>query len=273
MAMAAIQFFFQFAGKPPFNQPYITRLRQAAAKLLQPKRSKCEPLSSADMFVILNKHLTSTCSLLIRMHLTVFLLMFLGLLRFSDVQNIIVHKECMRFIYSDSGNLSGVLIFIPFSKTDQAGEGAWIAVGATGGTLCPVRLLSQLITMGKYCTDPQPGMSSGPLLRAVKLAPKPRQLVLEFITSPLSQPIKPLHYSAFRSSLLSLAEPCLDKHFGLHSARSGGASASAAHGIDSRLVCGLGRWQQGTTFADTYVKMLQGNMFKYFEITQKLWPH
>ena len=272
MAIAAIQFFFQFANKPKFEQPFIVRLRQAALRILQPKRSKCEPLSASDLHVLLDKYLTPTCSLVIRMHLTVFLLMFLGLLRFSDVQNIIVHKECMRFVYKNDGTLFGVLIFIPFSKTDQAGEGAWIAVGATNGKFCPAKLLLKLISMGNYCTEPVPGMSSGPLLRAVKLASRPRRFVLEHTSSRLPDLIKPLSASAFRSSLLNLAEPCLAKHFGLHSARSGGASTAAEHGIDSRLVCGLGRWQQGTTFADTYVKMLQGNMFKYFELTQQIWP-
>ena len=268
-SLAAINFFYALAGKPSFDSPYIVRLRKAAGRMLQPRRSLCEPISASDLHKVLLRHLTPTCSLLVRMHLTVFLLMFLGLFRFNDIQQIFVHQDCMRFICNSDQTLAGVLIFIPFSKTDQTGEGVWVAIGATGKQFCPVRLLSQLLHAGKYCTCPSTGMVAGPLLRAVVARHQPERFELAQVIAPS---IPPLSYSAFRTSILTLAKVCLDKHFGLHSLRAGGASAAAELGIDSRLVCALGRWKQGTTFADTYVKMMHGNMFRFFELTKELWP-
>lgn len=269
-AISAIKFFMEIAGKPILDSPFITRLRLAAGRLLNPKRSACEPISVTDLYHILSTHLTPNCSLRTRMHLTVFLLMFIGLLRFNDVQQIMVHQDCLRFIYSDSNVLLGCLIFIPFSKTDQSGDGVWIAVGATGKRFCPAKLLSDLLVAGQYCTAPPEGHFAGPLLRPVIGKHKPARMQLAVTTS--SSPILPLTYPAFRSSLIAFSA-CLSKHFGLHSFRKGGASTAAALSMDSRLICGLGRWKQGTTFSDTYIKMMHGNMLKFFDLTRQLWPY
>ena len=273
-SMASIRYHFALAGKQaPLDSPYIELLRDTASRILQPNRSRCEPVSAADVHAMLKQFLTPTCDLRTRMHLTVYLLMFLGLFRFDDIQHILVHRDLLRFIYNTDQSLAGVLIFIPCSKTDQSGDGAWVAVGATGGEFCPAKLIFQLLSEGNYVRFSS-SMDVGPLLRATKQAYKPsRAVVLRQTTAPLSQPIPALTYSAFRTSILAFAAQCLNKHIGLHSARAGGASAAAEAGIDSRLVCGLGRWKQGTTFADTYIKMMEGNMFRFFEITRQIWPY
>ena len=272
-AMSAIQFYYEQAGKTKFDTPFISRLKSAAGRLLQPKKSQCEPLDSSDLLRMLKTHLKPQCSLHVRMHLTVFLLMFIGLLRFSDAQQIIVHQECLRFIHNPARVLLGVLLFIPFSKTDQSGDGAWVAIGATGKEFCPVALLQRLLIIGKYQTSSKDNLFVGPLLRPVREFFRPNHhFKLAQTTSTIS--IKPLNYSAFRASLLALGTHCnLDKHFGMHSARTGGASMAAELGIDARLVCGLGRWKQGTTFQDTYIKMMHGNMLKFFELTKQIWPY
>ena len=273
LATAAIKFRFNSMGlSAPVSSPYIDLLKNSAKRNLRPRRSICEPLSAEDIHKLLLTHLTPNCSLKVRMHLTTLLIMFLGLFRFDDIQHILVHREFLRFIRSPMGAFIGVLIFIPHSKTDQEGEGDWVAIGATHTAFCPVHLLSDLLSVGGYCTDSST-MDVGPLLRAVTHKYRPDRLVLTQVVSPFSNPIKPLSYSSFRSSILALCKPVLIKHIGLHSARSGGASAAAEVGIDSRLVCGLGRWKQGTTFADTYVKMMIGNANKYFQLTKTLWPY
>ena len=114
----------------------------------------------------------------------------------------------------------------------------------------------------------------GPLLRPVRNLYNPVRQVLAQITAPVSNPIQPLSYHTFLDSIQTLVHMAIPtKHIGLHAPRKGGASHSATCDIDSRLVCGLGRWKQGTTFADVYIKMMDGNMRKYFALTRTLWNY
>ena len=274
LATAAISFHFKSMGSvAPVSSAYIDLLKNSAKRNLRPQRSNCEPICAEDLHKLLVTHLTPTCSLKTRMHLTTLLIMYLGLLRFNDVQHILVHRELLRFIKSDDGSkIEGVLIWLPTSKTDTQGVGAWVAIGATGGLFCPVKLLSNLLSLGGYRTHSLTH-DVGPLLRGTITKYYPRRMVLAQVEAPFSSPIKALSYSSFRSSILSLCKNVLPKHIGLHSARSGGASAAAEYGIDSRLACGLGRWKQGTTYSDTYVKMTLGNTKKYFDISRALWPY
>lgn len=275
LATSAIGYFYSVVGKTaPLDVPFVHRMKRAAAKtLLSSRRSQCEPISAADMHTLLFTHLTPTCSLPVRMHLTVFLLMFLGLLRYSDAANILVNFEFLRFIRSSTGRLEGVLLFIPFSKTDQEWKGSWVAIGATHTRFCPVELLSSLLSCGGYNRRGSNTIATGPLLRAtVAHRHRPHYYTLAQVTSPISCPIPALSYAQFRSSILRLSSK-LKIHIGLHSARTGGASRAAELGVDSRMVCGLGRWTQGTTYSDSYIKMMAGNMHKYFLLTKQLWPY
>jgi hypothetical protein len=274
LATAAIKFHFNSMGTAaPVSSSYIDLLKSSAHRNLRAQRARCEPICAADLHKLLATHLNPNCTLKTRMHLTTLLIMFLGLLRFDDAQHILVHRELLRFIKSDTGpQFEGILIWLPTSKTDRQGDGAWVAIGATGGRFCPVKLIATLLAIGGYHTESTTS-DVGPLLRAVATKHYPTRMVLAQVEAPFSKPIKPLSYSTFRSSILDLCKNVITKHIGLHSARSGGASAAAEHGIDSRLACGLGRWKQGTTYSDTYVKMTLGNTKKYFDISRSLWPY
>ena len=275
-ARASIGYFFRLSGaEAPTSSPLIDILYRAAERQLHPKKSTCVDIDAADLHNILVYHLTNNCSLKTRMHLTVFLLMFVGLFRFDDMQHILVHEDLFRFIpiNNNSGVIDGMLIFIPCSKTDQTWTGAWVAIGATGKRFCPVKLLRQLLFVGKY-VQIHTSLDVGPLLRRVKTVyhGSSQSHVLYQITAPMSNPVPSISYQTFLSSIQDLAMAAIGKHIGLHAARRGGASAAAEHGVDSALVCGLGRWKQGTTYADYYVKMLSGNLQKYFAITRTIWP-
>jgi hypothetical protein len=203
------------------------------------------------------------------MHLTVYLLMFVGLFRYDDVSKIMVNKSLFKFITRPDGTLEGLLLFIPCSKTDQFWDGAWVAIGATNKTLCPVKLIKQLLSVGGYIQS-HSTEDVGPLLRRVRKCGN--SYVLFQVTSPMTDPIPSVSYQTLYQSIQNMVHTATGLHTALHGSRTGGASAAAEHGIDSRLVCGLGRWQQGTTFADVYIKMMQGNMHKYFEVTRTIWP-
>jgi hypothetical protein len=194
--------------------------------------------------------------------------MFVGMLRYSDAQRILVHKELFHFVTAGTGELLGLLIFIPCSKTDQGWDGAWIAIGATDGDYCPVKLLRELLEVGKYVTYHETQFV-GPLLRATA---RHNANALAQITSDIEDPIQPLSYNAMLKSIQPLVQSVVQIHTALHQPRSGGASAAAEMNIDSQLVCGLGRWKLGNTFEDCYLKMLDGNCEKYFQLTRDIWP-
>jgi len=112
----------------------VMALRSAIPRMLHGTKSQCVPLTREQLLMVFQRHLTSHCTLRVRMHVTVYFLMFVGMLRYSDAQRIlVVHKELFHFVTAGTGELLGLLIFIPCSKTDQGWDGAWIAIGATDG--------------------------------------------------------------------------------------------------------------------------------------------
>jgi hypothetical protein len=228
----------------PTHSLLCTRLRLTAKRVLFAVKSTCEAITATELHAVLVFHLTATCSLRVRMHLTVFLLMFVGLLRYDDAACILVHKDLLQFISVSRTDTrdDGVVLFLHSSKTDQTGAGAWVAIGATRGRFCPVRLLRDLLCLGGYVRD-HPSADVGPLLRGVKLKYRPhRHHILQQVTAPLAQPIPALSYTSFLLSIQHLVEEAgIPKHVGLHAGRSGGASTAAAVGIDPQSVCGLGR--------------------------------
>jgi hypothetical protein len=142
------------------------------------------------------------------MHLTVLLLAFVGLLRYGDISNVLVHQDLLRFVpcMDEPSRDDGVLIFLPHSKTDQAWSGSWVAIGATGGAFCPVGLLKALIRVGGYCTF-HPTDDCGPLLRAVSMNRSANIQHLAQTTSAPGHIIRPLtHSTLLRSSRTLLLE-------------------------------------------------------------------
>ena len=216
-AMASIAHHFSLAGiTSPTSSPHLTLLRRVAKRSLHPLKSLCQPISLVDLYTVLVTFLTPTCDLRDRMHLTCFVLMFLGLFRFSDMQSILVHKDLFQFIRKSESDpaIDGMLIFIPCSKTDQYWLGAWVAIGATGGIFCPVRLVMDLLRLGGYVIDSNT-LDVGPLLRATQLRYHPRRFILRQCTAPLLTPIQPLSYAAFRQNVESLVFRAIGNQVGL----------------------------------------------------------
>ncbi len=127
-AVSAIAFYFGLMGQAsPTHSVLCTRLRATAKRVLSATKSTCEAITAAELHVVLVFHITATCSLRVRMHLTVFLLMFVGLLRYDDAACILVHKDLLQFISVSQTDPrdDGVILFLHSSKTDQTGAGAW----------------------------------------------------------------------------------------------------------------------------------------------------
>ena len=203
--LSAIRHYYSMAGHQSITHPFLTALTSSAHRTLKGRTLAREPLSVRGMHQVLQFHLlnqdSSQIPLRKLMHLVVLLVSFVGLLRYDDAASILVGPEFIQFKRDATGRDLGVLIFIPRSKTDTKYEGQRVAIGATGGNLCPVRWLRILLARG-YCIQAPPGLDTGPLLRAVRSYKG--QEYLAQVTSPL--PISPLGYESLLKSAKSLVQ-------------------------------------------------------------------
>ena len=119
----------------------------------------------------------------------------------------------------------GVVLLIRSSKTDQAGQGQFVFLHSHADSrVCPVRSLYRL-----SCMTP-PGLLTGPIFRTHQHA----------------------HQQLSKSTMLTRLKHRLEalglppQLFGLHSLRSGGATAAAQQQVPERLIKLHGRWTSDT---------------------------
>jgi len=162
------------------------------------------------------------------------LLSFSGFLRFS---------ECVSLRRSDIliSEIS-MKLTISSSKTDQKRKGQSVIVSRTGKITCPVKALENYLFLAEI-----PDLSDCYLFRKVAFCKKSNKHVLRSGNH--------IAYSTARETLLkNLSEIGLSPSaFGLHSLRSGGATAAAKCGMPDRLFKKHGRWKSDKA-KDGYVK-------------------
>ena len=157
---------------------------------------------------------------------------FVGFLRFNEIAHL---RESDVHIFHDHAEL-----FIEASKTDQYQDGSWVVIARSDLVTCPVAMLERYMELGKVGSSPEL-----PLFRGV-------------VRTKLGEQLRKkggISYTRVRELVLQkLAALGLDpKQFGLHSLRSGGASAAANAGVPDRLFKRHGRWRSENE-KDGYVK-------------------
>ena len=161
------------------------------------------------------------------------------------------YDEISKLRYEDLTFTDAFLqVKIRSSKTDQYHQGDTVLVARTGKPTCPVNMVEQYMARGELIGN------SGLLFRP--LTSDGKRL----------RPSGSLTYSRLRELLLrrlqTLGYPA--DQFGIHSLRSGGATAAAGSGVPDRLFNRHGRWKSDTA-KDGYVEdSVQGRL----EVTQKL---
>lgn len=195
------------------------------------KRQK-EPVTS-DMVKSIVDMYASSHNLIQQRFVITCLLGFSGFLRISELLEIKVgdltfDKECMK-------------ILIPKSKNDQVREGHILYISRTDSHYCTVKWVE------KYIED-------------AKLQEK-----LNFVMCRLAKTKKghnaigcrPIGYTTinddFHRFIAPVCEDINSRLYGLHSLRSGGASAAINNGVSERLVGKHGRWKSGYS-RDRYLK-------------------
>lgn len=162
------------------------------------------------------------------------LISYAGFLRYSELANL---RRCdLEFCATH------VTLFIQKSKTDHYKEGTEVLIARTHKNTCPVNMLLKYLKLSEISSE-----SSEFIFRSISFYKKSNTYKLKGK--------KPLSYTRAREILLSALESIgLDKSkFGLHSLRSGGATASASAGVKDRLFKKHGRWRSDSA-KDGYVK-------------------
>ena len=223
-------------------------LIESAKRVAKPKRTRKEPLTTDNLksifHVIGGKH----ASLLDFRRFTLLLLSFAGFLRFSEAVNL--RRGDLKFFSTH------MTLFLESSKTDQYRDGHTLLISGLPSQICPVA-----ITAG--------------FLKRLRLQHKHDAFIFRAMfwhrrsrVHKLKTSNKPISYSTARRDTLTLVKRIglNPKKFGLHSARSGGATAAANKGVPDRLFKRHGRWLSDKA-KDAYVK---DSFHKLLSVTQNL---
>ena len=137
-------------------------------------------------------------------------------------------------------NTDSMSVHITSSKTDQYRQGSSVLIARSQTATCPVAMLERYFTLT--------GLSTTSKLRLFRG-------IVHTKAGDRLRASGSLSYTRMRELLLAkLSQLGYDaKQFGLHSLRSGGATAAANAGVPDRLFKRHGRWRSETA-KDGYVK-------------------
>ena len=131
-------------------------------------------------------------------------------------------------------------LYIESSKTDEYRDGAWVVIAKTHTDLCPVQMLRRYMELAAVGSDSEKFLFRG---------------IVHTKSGSSLRSSGGISYTRVRELVLEkLHQIGLDKSkFGLHSLRSGGASAAANAGVPDRWFKRHGRWRSENA-KDGYVK-------------------
>ncbi|XP_076112437.1 uncharacterized protein LOC143080469 [Mytilus galloprovincialis] len=216
----------------PTDSDLVKNILEGAKRRLSVPIKKKEPITP-DMLSQMFDRLYCENNLYNQRTISACLLSYSGFLRVSELLNL---KTCdIQFF------LSHMSVFIQKSKTDIYRDGDRIIIARTGNKLCPVKNFESFLEW-----------SNNPLDTDVFVF---RNLTKTKENYVFRKENKPLSYTRMRELFIEAFSPIVPniKSFGLHSLRSGGASAACNFGISDRLFKRHGRWRSETA-KDGYVK-------------------
>ena len=218
----------------PTSHPLVRSTLAGARRILARPVSKKEPVTKEMLHELVVKFGGEGATLSEVRTLTICLIGFTGFLRYDETASL---KETDISLYEDHMEL-----FIESSKTDQFRDGSRLVIARSGSITCPVRMLERYLQLAE-----------------IDLAtPRDRLLFRALVKTKLGYKLRDsggLSYTRAREIVLEmLGEAGYDKTvFGLHSLRSGGASAAASAGVPDRLFKRHGRWRSENA-KDGYIK-------------------
>lgn len=216
----------------PADHPLVKQILAGAKRILAHRSSKKEPITPEILHKMFARFITPSAELPVIRTMTICLLGYAGFFRFSELAAL---RESDIVFYDEH-----VEIFVESSKTDQFRDGAWVPIARTASEICPVAMLRRYFRVADIQGDADKLLFRG-------LSPTKQGYRL--------RPSGGLSYTRVRELVLEkVKEIGLDpKQFGLHSLRSGGASAAANAGVPDRWFKRHGRWVSENA-KDGYVK-------------------
>ncbi|XP_062582000.1 uncharacterized protein LOC134243775 [Saccostrea cucullata] len=231
-AVYAIKWAHSILGhKDPTEHSFIKNLLEASKRNNKPKVIKKAIVTASDLILLCDIYVDSTNLLEVR-DLCMILLSFAGFLRFEELSSL----RCSDLTFMDGY----VKISINKSKTDQYRQGNEILISAGVTSACPVKMLNRYISLGSI------DISSGHFLfKSVFKSKDGLKLIYKD---------KKLSYTRARECILSKLKSVMGNiNIGLHSLRSGGATAAANSKVNERCWKKHGRWASDSS-KDGYVK-------------------
>lgn len=225
-ATHAITWAHDMAGFPnPCDSTFVKFVKEGCIREHSHPVVKKEPISSDILSAVVEKFGKSDATLYDLRTCCIFLLGYAGFLRFSEIVNI----RRSQLVFSDSH----LTLFITKSKTDVYKQGSSLCISKTNSSTCPVSMLLRYLLLSDI--DER---SEDFIFRQVTFCKKNNSYKLRNNKQPLS-------YTRVRELVLSTLDSLgLDsKKYGVHSLRSGGATAAAAAGVSDRLFKKHGRWK------------------------------
>lgn len=209
----------------PCKSDFLRNIVESAKRTLSRTIKKKEPISPDLMKMLFQRFDTCDSTLKDLRLLVMCSLCYTGFLRYDELSNIrsnnlTFHKE-------------HVDIFIIKSKTDCYRNGKNVFIAKLNSPYCPVSILQRYISLAGIDLD-----SDMFLFRSISFMKKSNTFILRKKNEKLSYTRT---REIVRSALATLGVNI--RNFGLHSLRSGGATAACKFGISDRLFKIHGRWK------------------------------
>ncbi|XP_065182249.1 uncharacterized protein LOC135812958 [Sycon ciliatum] len=227
---AALRWLHRKAGHPdPIAAPVITQLQVAARRICARPVSRRTPISPSLFRQLMSTLAQPEAPLGDLQCATMICLGFFALLRWDDLQRLVVS--------SLDFTPTHMSVHLPSRKNDQLRQGDVILVARqfTGSMPCPVRITESFLRQAGHSPD---------------------QHVLGKVTSARSGPgVRGTMSYSRATELLKVAVGRTQTDatsYGLHSLRSGGATAAANSGIADRLLQRHGGWRSASS-KDKYI--------------------
>nr|XP_022287905.1 uncharacterized protein LOC111100391 isoform X1 [Crassostrea virginica] len=231
-ALYAIKWAHSILGHmDPTDHPFVRNLVESSKRHNKPKVSKKEIITSIDLISLCDLHVSSNNLLEVR-DLCMILVSFAGFLRFDELSSL----RCSDVTFMDGY----VKIHIDKSKTDQYRQGNEILISSGFTSACPVKMLKRYVSLGSIDIT-----SDHFLFKSTFKSKDGLRLIYKN---------KKLSYTRARECILSRLKSVTGNiNIGLHSLRSGGATAAANSNVSERCWKKHGRWSSDSS-KDGYVK-------------------
>ena len=206
------------SGYPEVSEyPVVKQLLDVAKHILARPPTRKKPLSTDQVRSLLTRLEGGSVA---DLQLAALLALgFFGFLHWDDLHHLSV--DSLNF------GVSHVAIFLRKRKSDQFREGSWVFIARSSTPPCPVAVVEKFLRIGGH----RKGSKLFRRVRSTKQGVCLRD--------------QPMSYSRAKELLKKeLTRKGLDSSlFGIHSLRSGGASAAAALGVPDRLFQRHGGWR------------------------------